>query len=37
MIFVNGFIAVVWNVITIALRQELIPDSLLGRVTSAYA
>jgi predicted MFS family arabinose efflux permease len=36
MILVNGFIAVVWNVITIALRQELIPDPLLGRVTSAY-
>ncbi|MGI9612044.1 MAG: MFS transporter [Acidimicrobiales bacterium] len=31
-----SFTAVVWNVITIALRQTLIPDELLGRVNSVY-
>jgi MFS family permease len=28
--------AVVWNVITVSLRQSLIPDALLGRVNSVY-
>ena len=28
--------AVVWNVITVSLRQSLIPDHLLGRVNSVY-
>lgn len=28
--------AVVWNVITVSLRQSLIPDTLLGRVNSVY-
>ena len=28
--------AVVWNVITVSLRQEIIPDELLGRVNSVY-
>ena len=28
--------AVVWNVITVSLRQSLIPDGLLGRVNSVY-
>ncbi len=27
---------VIWNVITVSLRQSLIPDSLLGRVNSVY-
>jgi MFS family permease len=27
---------VVWNVITVSLRQRIIPDQLLGRVNSAY-
>lgn len=31
-----SFTAVVWNVITVALRQALIPDDLLGRVNSVY-
>ena len=31
-----GFHAIVWNVITISLRQEVIPERLLGRVNSAY-
>ncbi len=28
--------AVVWNVITVSLRQQIIPDDLLGRVNSVY-
>lgn len=31
-----GFAAVVWNVITVSLRQTIIPDELLGRVNSVY-
>jgi MFS family permease len=31
-----GFSAVVWNVITVSLRQTIIPDELLGRVNSVY-
>ena len=30
------FSAVVWNVITVSLRQAIIPDRLLGRVNSVY-
>ena len=33
---VSGTCAVVWNVITVALRQRLAPDALLGRVNGAY-
>jgi MFS family permease len=33
---VSGICAVVWNVITVALRQRLAPDALLGRVNGAY-
>jgi len=33
---VIGFWTVVWNVITVSLRQSIIPDALLGRVNSAY-
>ncbi len=29
-------LAVVWNVITVSLRQTIIPDELLGRVNSVY-
>ena len=36
MIAVDGFVAFVWNVLTFALRQSLIPEALLGRVGSAY-
>ncbi|QIN80919.1 MFS transporter [Rubrobacter marinus] len=36
MIAVDGFAAFSWNVLTFALRQTLIPDRLLGRVTSVY-
>ncbi len=31
-----GFTAIVWNVVTVSLRQTLIPDDLLGRVNSVY-
>jgi len=30
------FTAVLWNVITVSLRQTVIPDELLGRVNSVY-
>lgn len=31
-----SFTAVLWNVVTVTLRQTLIPDGLLGRVNSVY-
>lgn len=31
-----GVLVVLWNVITVSLRQRLIPDQLLGRVNSVY-
>jgi MFS family permease len=33
---VGAFGGLVWNVITVSLRQVLVPDELLGRVNSAY-
>jgi MFS family permease len=33
---VNGFAITVWNVVTVTLRQEVVPTALLGRVTSVY-
>jgi len=30
------FAAICWNVVTVTMRQEIIPDQLLGRVNSAY-
>ncbi|MEE9417151.1 MAG: MFS transporter, partial [Acidimicrobiales bacterium] len=30
------FVGVLWNVITVSLRQAIIPDELLGRVNSVY-
>ncbi len=33
---VYSFTAVTWNVVTVSLRQTLIPDDLLGRVNSVY-
>ncbi len=33
---VGGFAGLVWNVLTISLRQSLVPDALLGRVNSGY-
>lgn len=31
-----GFGLMVWNVVAVSLRQELVPDRLLGRVTGVY-
>jgi Na+/melibiose symporter-like transporter len=31
-----GFVTTLWNVVTISLRQAIIPHDLLGRVNSAY-
>ncbi len=33
---IGTFWGVVWNVITVSLRQQVIPDDLLGRVNSVY-
>lgn len=33
---VNGFAITLWNIVTVTLRQELVPTHLLGRVNSAY-
>lgn len=33
---IEGFLVVLWNVITVSLRQSIIPDHLLGRVNSVY-
>jgi MFS family permease len=30
------FFAILWNVVTVSMRQEIIPDHLLGRVNSVY-
>ncbi len=36
MFVLNSFVSVLWNVITVSLRQTIIPDALLGRVNSVY-
>ena len=36
MFAIGSYVAVLWNVITVSLRQTLIPDRLLGRVNSVY-
>ena len=33
---VFGALGVAWNVVTVSLRQAIVPDALLGRVNSAY-
>jgi MFS family permease len=33
---VTGVLNVVWNVITVSLRQRIVPDVLLGRVNAGY-
>ena len=33
---VSGMFIVIWNVITVTLRQRIVPDHLLGRLNSAY-
>ena len=32
----NGFFVTMWNVVTVTLRQRIVPPELLGRVNSAY-
>ncbi|HEY7144556.1 MAG TPA: MFS transporter [Streptosporangiaceae bacterium] len=32
----NGFFVTMWNVVTVSLRQRIVPGGLLGRVNSAY-
>jgi MFS family permease len=32
----TGFVNVVWNVLTVSLRQRIVPDHLLGRVNAGY-
>jgi MFS family permease len=32
----SGFVITMWNVVTVSLRQQIVPDDLLGRVNSAY-
>lgn len=36
MFVIQSFAGVLWNVITVSLRQAIIPDRLLGRVNSVY-
>ncbi|MBF8185284.1 MFS transporter [Nonomuraea sp. K274] len=33
---VNGFLTTLWSVVTVSLRQEIVPAELLGRVNSVY-
>lgn len=35
-LFIEMFAAIMWNVVTVSLRQRVIPDELLGRVNSIY-
>ncbi|WP_275895913.1 MULTISPECIES: MFS transporter [Amycolatopsis] len=32
----NGFVTTLWSVVTVSLRQQLVPAELLGRVNSVY-
>ncbi len=36
MFVISSFVGILWNVITVSLRQTIIPDRLLGRVNSVY-
>ncbi len=33
---ISGAIGIAWNVITVSLRQRIVPDALLGRVNATY-
>ncbi|MEV2271384.1 MFS transporter [Nonomuraea africana] len=33
---VNGFVITLWNIVTVTLRQQVVPSALLGRVNSVY-
>jgi hypothetical protein len=32
----NGFVTTPWNIVTVSLRQRIVPSELLGRVNSVY-
>jgi MFS family permease len=32
----NGFFVTMWNIVTVSIRQRIVPAELLGRVNSAY-
>jgi len=36
MFFLSGANNIVWNIVTVSLRQHITPDRLLGRVNSGY-
>jgi len=36
MMAANGFVVTMWNVVTVSLRQRIVPAELLGRVNSVY-
>lgn len=36
LLLVGTFLAMLWNVVTVSLRQRIIPDRILGRVNSVY-
>jgi MFS family permease len=33
---ISGFGVVLWNVVTVSLRQRIVPDALLGRLNASY-
>jgi len=33
---INGFVTTLWNIVTVSLRQQIVPPELLGRVNSVY-
>jgi MFS family permease len=35
-LFVAGAISVSWNIVTVSIRQRIVPDELLGRVNAGY-
>lgn len=35
-LFVAGVVAVGWNIVTVSIRQRIVPDQLLGRVNAGY-
>lgn len=35
-LFVAGAISVSWNIVTVSIRQRIVPDQLLGRVNAGY-
>ncbi|MFB4270390.1 MFS transporter [Nonomuraea sp. GTA35] len=33
---ITGFVTTLWNIVTVSLRQQIVPSELLGRVNSVY-